>query len=308
MSMLIAIVQALALVALAPLASGFSRKMRAKMHTRKGPGILQDYYDIAKLFKRQDVRTKDSSFVHRLMPVVYLAVMIVLAAGLPTFAYWSPVPVLADVILIVYLLALVRFFFALSAIDNADGYSGVGGMRELIVGVLVEPGMMLALFVAAVALGSTNVATMGVLVSFGGMPAPLSVAFAGIAFAYSCYIEMGKLPYDLAEAEQEIQEGPLQEYSGPSLALMRLAMPMKQILMASLFVAVFLPFGAAVELTVPAVLAGIAVYLVKVAAIFLVCALLENAVSRVRYKFAGRQIWVTLGIAGLALAFCLIGI
>lgn len=304
----IAIVQALAIVALAPLASGFSRKMRAKMHTRKGPSIFQDYHDIAKLFKRQDVRTKDSSFVHRLMPVVYLAVMIVLAAGLPTFAHWSPVPVLADVVLIVYLLALARFFFALSAIDNADGYSGVGGMRELIVGVLVEPGMMLALFVAAVALGSTNVATMGLLVSLGGMAAPLSIVFSGIAFAYSCYVEMGKLPYDFAEAEQEIQEGPLQEYSGPSLALMRLAMPMKQILMASLFVAVFLPFGAAVEMTVPAAIAGIAVYLFKVAAIFLVCALLENAVSRVRYKFAGRQIWVTLGIAGLALAFCLIGI
>ncbi len=308
MSILIAVVQALALAAVAPLISGFSRWMRAKMHTRKGPSIFQDYYDIAKLFKRQDVRTKESSFVHRFMPVLYLGVMLILAAGVPLFAQLSPVPAFADIFVIVYLLALVRFFFALSSIDSGDGYAGVGGMRELIVGVLVEPGMVLSLLVVAVALGTTNVGAMGQLVASGDVAAPLSVAFAGIAFAYACYIEMGKLPYDLAEAEQEIQEGPLQEYSGASLALMRLAIPMKQVLMASLLVAVFLPFGAAADLAVPALLAGAAVWAVKVLVIFFACALLENAVSRVRYKFAGRQIWVTLGISVIALAFCLMGI
>lgn len=308
MSVSIAVFQVLVVVAGAPLLSGFSRWMRAKMHTRKGPSVLQDYYDIAKLFKRQDVRTKDSSFVHRLMPVVYLGVMIVLAASLPLFTQDSPVPGLADAILVIYLLALVRFFFALSAIDNADGYSGVGGLRELIVGILVEPGMILALFVAAVTLGTTNVAAMGSLVAEGGLAAPLSIVFAGLAFAYACYVEMGKLPYDLAEAEQEIQEGPLQEYSGASLALMRMAVPMKQVLTASLFVSIFLPFGAATEPTALALLLGIVVYVVKVVAVFFICSLLENAVSRVRYKLAGRHVWVALGISAVALAFCVMGI
>lgn len=308
MSVVISIAQVLVLVALAPLLSGFSRWMRAKMHTRKGPSILQDYYDIAKLFKRQDLRTKHSSFVHGLMPVVFLGVMLVLAAGLPLFAQRSPMPLLADIVLIVYLLALVRFFFALASLDNADGYAGVGGMRELIVGILVEPGMMLALFVLAVSMGTTNLGVMSSMIAAGDVAAPLSVLFAGVALAYSCYIEMGKLPYDLAEAEQEIQEGPLQEYSGPSLALLRVAMPLKQVLVAGLFVAVFMPFGAAADVSVLAGLGGALAFVVKIFAVFFVCALLENAVSRVRYKYAGRQIWVTLGISVLALAFGLIGI
>lgn len=308
MNIAIAVVQVLAIVAVAPLVSGFSRWMRAKMHTRKGPSIFQDYYDIAKLFKRQDVRTKDSSFIHRLMPVVHVGVMALLAAGIPLATLWSPAPLLADIVLIVYLIALVRFLFALAAMDSADGYAGVGGMRELLVGVLVEPGMMLALFVAAMAFGSTNLSDMGQAVASGSLTAPLSVAVAGIAFAFVCYIEMGKLPFDLAEAEQEIQEGPLQEYSGPSLALIKLAMPMKQIIMASWLIAVFLPFGAAAEPTALSLLAGAAAWLVKVLAVFFICAVIENTVSRVRYKLAGRHIWVTLGISAVALAFCLMGI
>ena len=86
MSFVIAIVQALVIMALAPLVSGMARVIRAKMHTRKGPSIFQDYYDIAKLFKRQDVHPADSSFIHRITPAVYLGVMLVLAMGIRSFA------------------------------------------------------------------------------------------------------------------------------------------------------------------------------------------------------------------------------
>lgn len=307
MSILMAVVQALFVMAVAPLVSGFSRWMRAKIHTRKGPSVLQDYYDIAKLFKRQDVRTKHASFLHRLMPVAYVGVMLVIAAGLPLFTQASPVPLLADVILIVYLLAMVRFLFSLASFDDGNGYAGMGGVRELVVGMLVEPGMILALFVAIVVLGSTNVATMGSTLAAGNLHAPLAVVFSGISFAFVCYIEMGKVPFDMAEAEQEIQEGPLQEYSGPSLALLRVGMAMKQLLMASLFVAIFMPFGAAAAQSAPAILAGLGAYAVKIFVVLVVCALIENTASRARYRFVGRHIWITLGVSLVALALCMVG-
>ena len=129
MSFVIAIVQALVIMALAPLVSGMARVIRAKMHTRKGPSIFQDYYDIAKLFKRQDVHPADSSFIHRITPAVYLGVMLVLAMGIPMFTTWSPVPILGDIIVILYLMALARFFFSLATLDSADAYAGVGGLR-----------------------------------------------------------------------------------------------------------------------------------------------------------------------------------
>ncbi len=308
MSFVIALIQAIVVMAIAPLVSGIARVIRAKMHTRKGPSIFQDYYDIAKLFKRQDVHPKDSSFVHRITPALYLGVMLVLAMGIPMFTAWSPVPLLGDIFLIIYLMALARFFFSLASMDTADAYAGVGGLRELLVGVLVEPTMILALFVCAICIGSTNVGIMSQSVSLGAFSSPIAVALAGVAFAFACYVELGKLPYDMAEAEQEIQEGLLQEYSGPSLAMLHIAMPMKQIIVVSWFVGIFLPFGSSLDMSIAGIALGALFYLFKILVVFLVCALIENLVSRVRFKLLGRQTWAMFGISVFALVFCLMGI
>lgn len=305
---ILAFVQALLLVLLAPLVSGSARWMRAKMHTRKGPSILQDYYDIAKLLGRQDVSTADSSFVFRIMPPLFFGSMLVLACGMPAITRFCPIPALGDVITIVYLLALPRFFFALAALDSSDSYAGIGGVRELIVGVLVEPALMLGLFVAALATGTTNVGEMGAAVATLQVEGPVGLCIAGAAFAMACYIELGKVPFDMAEAEQELQEGPLSEYSGPSLAMVKMALSMKQVVIASFFVAVFLPFGSATDFSVLGLCLGAAAFAVKLAVLFIVCALVENSVMRARYKLMGRQTWAVVGIALLGLVFCILGI
>lgn len=308
MNVIIGIVQALLVVLLAPFVSGMARVIRAKMHTRKGPSIWQDYYDIAKLFKRQDLHSSDSSFVHKLMPPLFMGVMLVLCFGIPMIARYAPFTALGDIILIIYLMALPRFFFSLSAVDSGSTYSGVGGVRELLVGVLVEPSMMLALFVAALVCGTTNLTAMGLVASTGGVASPVAFVIAGVAFACACYVELGKLPYDMAEAEQEIQEGPLQEYSGPSLALIKMGMSMKQILVVSWFIAIFLPWGSAVDFGAVSLLVGLVVWIAKLLVIMVICCLFENVVARVRYKFLGQQTWAFVGIAACAFVFCLLGI
>lgn len=305
---IIALIQGILLVLLAPLVSGITRWFRAKMHTRRGPSIFQDYYDIAKLFKRQDVHSNQSSFISRIMPPLFMGTMIILAMGMPMITRLCPIPLMGDAILIIYLLALPRFFFSLSALDSGSSYAGVGGVRELIVGTLVEPSLMLALFVAALSCGTTNIGEMGSIVASGTCANPIAMVLAGIAFAAACYVELGKLPYDFAEAEQELQEGPLQEYSGPSLAMMHLAMPMKQIIVVSWFVAIFLPLGSAVDLSFTGLLFGLLFYVLKVGVLFFICAIIENVVCRVRFKLAGRQTWFILAIAVCAFAFCVLGI
>ena len=294
----IAVVQALLLVALAPLVSGSARWMRAKMHTRRGPSILQDCYDIAKLFKRQDVRTAESSFVHRIMPPLFFGVMLLLAMGVPMITRFSPISVLGDVILII----------SLAAVDSGDAYAGLGGVRELLIGVLVEPALMLALFVAVLATGTTNVGGMGEGIASLSAGSPVGVMLAGVAFACACYMELGKLPYDLAEAEQELQEGPLSEYSGPSLALAKMSLSMKQIIVVSWFVAIFVPWGSATDMSLASLAIGLGVWLAKVAVIFGACSVIENLVARVRYKLLGRQTWAVVGIAAFAFVFCVLGI
>ena len=308
MSIVVALMQAVLLVALAPLVSGIARKIRAKMHAREGASALQDYYDLAKLWHRCEVREGGSGLVSRAMPPVFLGCFILIAAGLPLAMQACPIPILGDIITILYLMALPRFMFSLASIDSAGSYTAIGGIRELLVGVLVEPSLMLVLFVMAVAVGSTNVGIMANAVATLQAYPMVAVVVAAVACAMACYIEMGKLPFDLAEAEQEIQEGPLAAYSGPSLAMLKLGVSLKQLVVASLFVAIFVPFGAAAAAGPLDILIGFIVYLVKVLVVFLLASVIENSVMRVRYKLLGRYTWFVVGIASLSLVFLVIGI
>ena len=304
----IALLQGICIVLVAPLVSGIARKVRARMHTRQGASIFQDYYDIAKLLKRQDVHSNASSNISRITPPLYIGVMVLLAAGLPMITRACPIPLMGDAILIIYLMAIPRFFFSLTGLDSGSAYAGTGGVRELLVGTLVEPSLMLALFVAALSCGTTNVGEMGVMVGSGAIQNPVAFVVAGVAFAFACYIEMGKLPYDFAESEQELQEGPLAEMSGPSLAMMHIAIPMKQIVVAALFVAIFLPFGSATDTSLAGLAVGALAFVGKIAVVMLVTMVIENIVSRVRWKLVGRQTWAVVAIAVCALAFCVLGL
>lgn len=161
MNIVLAIAQGLVVMLVAPFFSGLARVIRAKMHNRRGPSILQDYRDLAKLMARPESVSSDSSFVLRIMPPLFLAVSFMLAMGLPMFTLESPMPVFGDAITIMYALALSRFFFALSGVDSSNAYAGFGGIRELLMSVLIEPSMLIALFTVAIVCGSTDIATMG---------------------------------------------------------------------------------------------------------------------------------------------------
>lgn len=305
---LVALAQVLLLAAAAPLASGFARVLRAKMHTRRGPGPLQDYRDLYKLLRRQDVRPPASGFVFRLMPIVMPATLLAIATGLPILTRATPIAALGDLVTTVYLFALARFFFALSGLDSGSSFAGIGASRELTLGVLVEPAMLLALFVAALLAGSTNLGDIGSAIVDGHAQPIAATVLATVAFAFTCYVELGKLPYDMAEAEQELQEGPLTEYSGPSLALVKWSLSLKQLVVVAWFVGTFLPFGAAAELSIGALLVGFLAFAIKVAVIYGLVGIVENAVARARFRLTSRHTWLGIGVASLAFVFYLAGL
>lgn len=305
----IAVLQCVVLVLLAPLFSGIVRWLTAKLQTRRGPSIFQDYYDIAKLVRRQDVRTENSTFISRIMPPLQFGCMLVLACGIPMITRFSPMPVMGDLITIIYLLTLPRFFFALAGLDSSDAYAGVGAVREVVTSVLIEPSLMLGLLVAAVACGTTQIGAMGYVIGSGMTSSPVAIVIAGVAFAFACYVEMGNLPYDEPEAEQEIQEGVEQEFSGTSLAMLKVSGTMQAMLMASLFLAVFIPFGSPVQVTGAAdIIYGLLLYLVKLLIVFIAAGVISNIVSRVRYIYLGRQTWGVVGVSALAFVLCVLGI
>ena len=246
--------------------------------------------------------------VFRAMPFVMLATLLLVAMTLPIFTHGSPIGAAGDLITVIYLLALSRFFFSLAGIDSGNTFAGIGASRELTMGVLIEPVILLSLLVAGLLAGSTSLGAISAAFGSGSIGSIAAGVTATIAFAFAMFVEMGKLPYDMAEAEQELQEGPLTEYSGPGLALLKLAISLKQMVMAAILIGVFLPFGAAETAGGLALIGAALAFLVKLAGVFLLVGLIENSVARTRFRLASRATWAGFGIAALAFAFYLVGL
>jgi len=284
------------LIGLAPLAEGLLRKFKARIHSRQGPPITQPYLDIAKLLVKEDL-TPTQSWVWRVAPALALGSTMVLALFTPL----GGKPALGDagdMIVFVYFASMAAVAIILGGFASGNPYGAVGGSREMMMLLSVEPVMVIALFVAAYKAHSMTFA--GVLANH---QASISMAIAGIAFLMALQAQVGKLPFDIAEAEQEIMEGPFIERSGPGLALFKWAMHSRLLIFSALLVTVFVPWPIIAH---PGL--SLLATLGKMAVVLLLVGLVDVVNPRVRidqsmYYYSRVIIWV----AALALAFALIG-
>lgn len=290
----------LVLFAVAPLLSGITRVARARLHNRRGPGVLQEYRDIIKLLGRQSVGPDASGWVFRLTPYVMVGVMLTIATALPVVTVGSPLPQLGDLITLLYLFAIARFFFAISGLDTGSPFTAIGASREAMLGVLVEPMLLLGLWGAAQVAGSTNISNITDTVYHWPLSQSIPLVLALCACAFATFIEMGKLPFDLAEAEQELQEGPLSEYSGSGFGVMKWGISLKQLVVLQMFVGVFIPWGQMETFTVGGLLLALVIAIVKLVVGVLVIALFENSMARLRLDITPRITWAGFGFAFLA--------
>src|SRR5512146_2208648 len=152
------VAQAGLLVLLGPLVTGFVQKLKARLQCRRGASAWQPYRDLSKLLRKGTVQSNTASPFFRAVPVLVLAATVTAAAMVPVL--WAPegpaaLP-LGDAILLVALLALARFLLAVGALDAGGAFGGMGASREMTVGLLVEPALMLAVFSVAVSGGTTD--------------------------------------------------------------------------------------------------------------------------------------------------------
>ncbi len=304
----IGLLQALLIALAAPLFSGFSRVLRAKMHSRHGPPLLQNYFDLFKLMKRQEILPAEGRLVFQITPYLTVVAVLLVATIMPILVTQSPFGWAGDMILVIYLLALVRFFTSLSGLASGSTFGGIGARRELLLAALVEPLMLLVMFVMALLAGSTNLGVISTGIANGTLPYYATVWLGMIAFAFVVFVEAGRLPFDVGEAEQEIQEGALTEYSGRGLALMKWSLYMKQLAVVALFLAVFLPFGSMATPAVGGSLFALLVFLAKAALLYAIAALVENSMARVRFIKASSVTWIAFGVGLLCFAFYLVNI
>ena len=218
----------------------------------------------------------------------------------------SPLPVLGDLITLIYLFAIARFFFAISGLDTGSPFTALGSSREAMLGVLVEPILLLGLWVAAQVAGSTHISSITDTLYHWPAARSIPLILALCACAFATFIEMGKLPFDLAEAEQELQEGPLSEYSGSGFGILKWGISLKQLVVLQMFVGVFFPWGQMTSFSVGGLLLALVVAVVKLVVGVLIIALFENSMARLRFCATSRVTWAGFGFAFLAFVSLLV--
>ncbi|ANE31858.1 respiratory chain complex I subunit 1 family protein [Campylobacter hyointestinalis] len=242
---LLMILQLFVALALTPLFDGIARNLRGKIQSRKSSPLLQTYYDIFKLLKRSRTIPNCVHWFFKFSPYMLFSVTALLVMIMPiTYGGLANAGAISDIIVVVYLVAFFRFIFGIASLDSANPYAGVGASRESFIAIYIEPIMIICLIVVASLAKTTNLPTIKELVSSGEVGyASASYALSSVAFLWAMYVETGRKPFDLAEAEQEVQEGVIGEYSGRDLALVEMALMLKQFAMISFFIVVFIPLG-----------------------------------------------------------------
>ena len=281
----LALIQTALLLALAPLLTGVVRKLKAWMQSRRGPPVYQPYLDLAKLMRKGSVVSEDASWLTTITPYVCLVSILVAALLVPVFVT-ETFGFLGDLIVLVYLFAMARFFMALAALDAGSTFGGMGSSREMLVSALIEPAILLSFFTVALLTGTTSLVSVTSVIASSGTsligPA-LLLAFA--AFLIAILAENARLPVDNPSTHLEltmIHEAMLLEYSGKELAVMEYSSMVKLVLFMTIAWNAFLPWGVATELTASAIAIGIIVFLVKVLVMAAVIAIIESSMAKTR--------------------------
>src|SRR3989339_477771 len=278
------LLQLIVIVGLAPLVKGFINKIEARLQNRRGASIFQPYYNLIKLLRKDVVVSETASWIFRATPYITFISILIIALLVPVLSSAVPANFTGDIILIIYLFALGRFFLALSSLDTGSAFGGMGGSREMAISSMAEPAMMLSIFTVSLTVGSTNLSNItGTLLNYKSLNPSLLLAFA--AFVIVIIAETGRIPVDNPFTHLEltmIHEGMILEFSGRYLDLIEWASSMKLLLLLTILGNTFLPWGITTGFSFPGLIISFALYLVKIGFFALAIVILESSLANVR--------------------------
>ena len=236
---------ALALV-LAPLLTGWFNQCRAWLQNRSAPPLLQGYYTLNKLFHKDVLLAHNASSLFRAAPYIIFSCMALAAAIVPTLSTQLILAPAADAIALVGLFALARVFIALAGMDIGTAFGSLGSRREMLIGFLAEPALLMVFFTASLISQSTSLDTIVETLAHREIAIYPSLAFAGVAFTMVALAENARVPVDNPTTHLEltmVHEAMILEYSGRHLALIEWASSLKLFSYSCLGIALFFPFG-----------------------------------------------------------------
>ncbi|MHB8504961.1 MAG: respiratory chain complex I subunit 1 family protein [Acidimicrobiales bacterium] len=280
--------QVLTIVVFAPGVSGFIAHVEARLQGRRGPRILQVYYDLAKLFSKETLVPDDASWVFVAGPIVAFGCYLLVPLLIPVLTdYPLPLGYMGDILGGGFILALAGFAVALAGTETNAPYAQLGASRAMTFGGLIEPSILFVTFTVALITG-TDLPYFQAAASRASLSAALRPAhlLAALAFFLVVLNDTGRVPVESPSSTVEfgmIDEGRTLEHSGPLFALLRWGSSMKQLILYVILINVFVaPWGLAGTKSAGAVLLAIPIFIGKALAVGVLFAVIDDSFSKLR--------------------------
>jgi formate hydrogenlyase subunit 4 len=287
------VVNILLVLLVAPLAQGLLRKVTARIQSRQGPPVLQPYFDLLKLLGKEDIEAGEVPVMQRFVSWLSLASVLLLAALVP-MGFGTSINDAGDVLLLVYLLTLCSVCTLLAGLAAGSTYSLVGVSREMMTMITLEPLFAIGVLVGALHAHSLRLDAVLNGSAYFGAPWSGILMLAIMLLAFQAFVQ--RVPFDISEAETELMEGPLMEYSGPKLAMFKYAQMIKMIIYSAPFVGLFVPWGSSAPLPLAFLL-----FWIKIFGLVLLVTAIAATHARYRIDQAIRYFAAMLGTSFLVL-------
>ncbi|KAF5091482.1 respiratory chain complex I subunit 1 family protein [Methanospirillum sp.] len=280
------VLNVLLVLGLAPLYITVVKKVKARVQGRRGPRIIQGYLNLAKLFKKEVIYSEYASFISRLAPYASLSILLVAALMVPLV--WVPdlEPVTGNIIVFLYLLVAGRLLLALLGLDAASSFGGMGSSREMSLSAIIEPVTVLVFAALAFVMGSLSIPEMFRHAALESPSWSPTILLLCISLFILIIVETGRIPVDNPETHLEltmVHEGMLLDTSGRNLALFELSHGVKQVLLMALLINILVPAGLMFEFSVPALIIGCILFLLKGTVLSIGIGLFESSFAKMRF-------------------------
>ncbi len=279
------VLQLCIVLGISPAFVGWVRMLKCWSQGRRAAGLLQPYRDIRKLFAKDVVLAENASWIFRFTPYLVFGTSVLAGGIIPMLSLDLPLSATADVIVLVALFAIARFFTALAGMDIGTAFGGMGSSREMTIASLAEPAILMAIFTISLASRTTSLSQIVQAIFSGQIVLRPSMAFAFLAFILISLAETGRIPVDNPATHLEltmIHEAMILEYSGRHLALLEWAGMMKLLLFMALGSVLFFPWGIDATGTLAGAALAFPVLLLKLLASGVVLVLIETGLAKMR--------------------------